>query len=831
MTDDSVTGYLARGWSIVALHGITPEGRCTCEPRRDGRPCDTAGKHPLYENWTRIPIREPGVWQAIAGWRAERGIATNVGLATGRASGVFALDVDPKNGGLETLKAYEAKGWTLPPTWEQRTGGAGLHCLFSMPGDFEPTNATGSLGPGLDIRGTGGQIVLAPSVTDKGVYAILRDETPWAAPWWLLDAIRPAPYSPREPASHNPATVDARAAAYAARALDGLLSDLRHELSSRNSVAFRVACRIHELLNAGWLDYDEALDAYLSAAEHASGNKPDPFPESEARAVWENAAHRTMDKAAELPPSTLGGTALDFPAPLTGASGSSGLSTTDQSIPSSPAFFAAPGEAPATTSATWPDASATAPSLNLPPEFWAARPVLKQIQLAAHSRLVSADVMLHSLLTRLSALWPHQVRLDTQILSPASANLFTAVVGPTGAGKSAGVGLARRLLDRPHWLAAEDYADDRPLGSGEGMSEVYMGQKTITKTDEHGTALQDTKGAVKTEKVRAQVRHNALLHADEGEVLAKVMERQGATLGVELRRAWSGGTIGQSNGRSETTRVIEGGRYSMGLVIGFQLNTVQRLLTADETTSGTTQRFLFCWALDPSIPRERIPDPGPLRDVWPTPAGEGADPGTPWLMPPGRAGAEVDLRPVTFEQSILDRLWAERYDRATTMPEADEELASQGPVTIVKLSALLAYLDGSRRNVTEEDWRLATMVWEASCRVRDYAIETGRRAAGKALAADRERHAAREAHASVAKLDAVELRELERVERVAQTIARYVQGRDEPSTRRQVQSCVSSRDKGVSAPGRVTAALTLCVERLWVCVDGEAYAPGSVKIN
>ena len=822
MSDDSVSGYLARGWSVVALHGITPAGLCTCEPRRDGEPCPVPGKHPLYENWQRIPIRELGVWQAIAGWRADRAIATNIGLATGRPSGVFALDVDPKNGGLETLREYEAKGWTLPPTWEQRTGGGGLHCLFSMPGDFEPTNATGSLGPGLDIRGTGGQIVIAPSVTNLGTYEVLRDEVPWAAPWWLLDAIRPAPYSQREPVAHNPVALDTRAAAYAARALAGLLADLAHELSSRNSVAFRVACRIHELLNAGWLDYDVAQDAYLQAAEQASGNKPDPFPESEARAVWENAAHRTMDKAAELPPSTMGGTALDFPQTLTGASGSSGSSTTDQNTSSSPAFFAVPGSAQTTSFDSSPGASATGPDLNLPPEFWAARPVLKQIQLAAHSRLVSADVMLHSLLTRLSALWPHQVRLDTQILSPASANLFTAVVGPTGAGKSAGVGLARRLLDRPHWLGPDDYADDRPLGSGEGMSEVYMGQKTVTKVDEHGVALQDTKGAVKTEKVRAQVRHNALLHADEGEVLAKIMERQGATLGVELRRAWSGGTIGQSNGRSETTRVIEGGRYSMGLVIGFQLNTVQRLLTADETTSGTTQRFLFCWALDPSIPRERIPDPGPLRDVWPAPAGGEGAADLVWLAPPGKGGQEADLRPVIFEQSILDRLWAERYDRATTMPEADEELGSQGPVTVVKLSALLAYLDGSRRNVTEEDWRLATMVWDASCRVRDYAIETGRAAAGKAAAARRAAYAEQEQEAEVRRLDVRQSAEDLKIVKVARWAARYVLDR-QPSTAGAIRHDAAGRNRPL-----LTEALEYACASGWLALEVDTYRVGPV---
>ena len=138
MTDDSVTGYLARGWSVVALHGVR-QGVCTCER---GQACENAGKHPLYRNWQKVPIRDIGQWLAIVSWRAEREIPTNVGLATGRASGVFALDVDPKNGGFDTLRDYESRGWRLPPTWEQKTGGSGLHCLFTMPKDFEPTTAT-----------------------------------------------------------------------------------------------------------------------------------------------------------------------------------------------------------------------------------------------------------------------------------------------------------------------------------------------------------------------------------------------------------------------------------------------------------------------------------------------------------------------------------------------------------------------------------------------------------------------------------------------------------------------------------------------------------------
>jgi hypothetical protein len=795
MTDDSVSGYLARGWSVVALHGVI-NGACTCGSTE---PDHGAGKHPLYRNWPKIPIRELGVWQHVAA----RGQPTNVGLATGRTSGVFALDFDPKN--VLDQAAVFAIINALPATWSQRTGSGGMHWLFRMPDDFEPTNRTGLLPKGLDIRGTGGQIVIAPSVTDKGAYAILRGVEPLGAPAQLLDAIRPPAYEPRPaPSDQQPGPqLDKRTAAYAGTARDAVLKQLREESSTRNEQAYRTACRLHELINAGWLDYDDTYDAYLEACEQASGNKPEPFGQVEANQVWTNAAHRTAAEVATLPPSMMGGTRLDFPGTLE-APGSS----TDPGTPSSLPYFANPGEVPQTSSAT---SNLTDQGLNLPPEFWASRPVLKHIQMAAHSRLVSADVLLHSILVRLSALWPHEVRLDTGVATPASANLTVAVIGPSGAGKTSGIGLARRILPAPGWLDRETFADDRPLGSGEGMSEVYMGYRRVPIEQPPDDPLTPGPAKVKLEKVRMQVRHNALLHADEGEALAKMMERQGATVAVELRRAWSGGTIGQSNGTKETTRVVEEGRYSMGLIIGFQLNTVQQLLASVE--AGTVQRFLFCWALDPSVPRERLPDPGALQGIWP--------PAVPLEGSLVNPGPEVDLRKVTFSPAILDEIWEARFGRVTTMPETMEDLTSHRSVTLVKLSALLAYLDCGRRNVTDEDWRLAGMVWDASCRVRDYAIETGRQAAGKAV---RDRSAAHSAQ-ELAVDEARAARERQHVEeRVALAVTRLVQQYGP-----QTAGAIRRRSYSPDRP-RVADALILAVERGWLAERGTLYAQGETHV-
>lgn len=784
MTDDSVVGYLARGWSVVALHSVV-QGVCTC-----GTPgCPNPGKHPLYKNWQRIPIRDQGVWQHVSA----RPLPTNVGIATGRSSGVFALDFDPKNviDSRAVLDVIDA----LPPTWSQQTGSGGRHWLFLMPADFEPTNSTGRLPKGLDIRGTGGQIVASPSITDKGAYVVLTDVPAAPPPQLLLDLIRPPAYTPRPPTAPGPVT-DARGAAYAERAREGLLIDLRNEHATRNEQAYRVACRLHELLNAGWLDYDITYDAYLEACEQASANKPgDPFPQAEADRVWQNAAHKTQDKTAELPPSSLGATPLDFPA----ARADDGFSL---DLPFGPS-----------TDQTAPPAAEA--SLNLPPEFWAARVGLKHIQLAAHSRLVSADVALYSMLARLAALWPHEVRINNGVKNGASANLFVSVVGPSGSGKTSGIGVARGLLSRPPWLDVSAFADDRPLGTGEGIAESYMGSKSVRKLDEFGVPLQDKTGAFKLEKVRGQILHNALVHADEGEAMAKLLERSGATVAETLRRAWVGETLGQSNGSAETTRIIREGRYSLGMIIGFQPETAQPVL--NDIAPGTPQRFLWCWALDPSIPEEDVPDPGPVRDVWPA----SGDDGNAWII--GAVGG--DLRPVTFDQAITDELkpLLRGVSKGTLILPP---LEAHFPLMLVKVATLLAYLDGGRRHVDTSDWALAKTIWATSRRVQDHLMAYGRELLGKASAAKRAAHAAQEVEADQAKTVARDERQAASEERVAIQMARALQTGGATLTLSGLKHKSAPRDRALAAQ-----AVSVVLERQWaVLTDDGRYAPGPVRL-
>jgi hypothetical protein len=89
----------------------------------------------------------------------------NIGLACGAVSGVLAVDVDPRNGGDKSLAVLAANGRVLPPCPRQRTGNHGWHYLFKA--DPRIGCSKGRLGPGIEIKSTGGYILVAPSWTAK----------------------------------------------------------------------------------------------------------------------------------------------------------------------------------------------------------------------------------------------------------------------------------------------------------------------------------------------------------------------------------------------------------------------------------------------------------------------------------------------------------------------------------------------------------------------------------------------------------------------------------------------------------------------------------------
>lgn len=352
------------------------------------------------------------------------------------------------------------------------------------------------------------------------------------------------------------------------------------------------------------------------------------------------------------------------------------------------------------------DPSAANPGL-LPDDFYEARRVFRHIRQAAHSKACSGDVLFYSTLARLSGMISHHIRAETGIGGRASLNIFAAVVGNSGTGKSTGSSLNRVLTPSPD----EDFRDGLPVGSGEGIAEAFMG----TVEEETGEVRKSRGGAETpvTRRVRKQVRHNAYFYVDEGQTIAKLGERNGSVLGETLRRAAVGETLGQTNASEERTRYVAAGSYNLGLLVGFQPSTAVPVL-ADAST-GTPQRFLWAWADDPSIPDLSPGWPGAFDD----------HPGH--IQPSG----PVDI---TFPLRVRTALWKERVARARGELEVPE-LDGHAGLIKVKVAGLLALLDGGRMAVNDEDWQLAEVVWKASCAVRDALVVRAQREA----AAERQR--------------------------------------------------------------------------------------------
>jgi Bifunctional DNA primase/polymerase, N-terminal/Phage integrase family len=101
-------------WRVVTLHNLTSDGACTCQEWRDSQgagECGTKGKHPRFKGFVGLATCDE---KQIRQWWAKCPDA-NVGLITGKGSRIFALDVDPRNGGNDSFAALIYKHGPLFP--------------------------------------------------------------------------------------------------------------------------------------------------------------------------------------------------------------------------------------------------------------------------------------------------------------------------------------------------------------------------------------------------------------------------------------------------------------------------------------------------------------------------------------------------------------------------------------------------------------------------------------------------------------------------------------------------------------------------------------------
>jgi len=176
---DAAINYASRGWAVFPVHNPNHLGHCSC---RKGSICRDAGKHPRTKHGVRDATGDEKI--IIDWWR--RWPEANVGLAMGEASGMVCLDIDPRHGGDKSLRELIERHGELPATARVETGGGGAHIFFALPG-APCGNSSGVLGPGIDVKTTGGYVVAAPSLHASGRrYRWTSELDPASMPDWLL---------------------------------------------------------------------------------------------------------------------------------------------------------------------------------------------------------------------------------------------------------------------------------------------------------------------------------------------------------------------------------------------------------------------------------------------------------------------------------------------------------------------------------------------------------------------------------------------------------------------------------------------------------------------
>jgi len=153
--------YAGKGFAVVPMHTVV-NGKCSCSK---GAKCPSPGKHPRNLNG----VNGASTSKAQVGkWWNEYPRAS-IGIACGTKSNIFALDIDPRNGGQETLHRLIEKLGKLNSTVVSSTGGGGTHHIFKLPKFKIRKDSQGKVfGAGVDVVSDGAIIIVPPSVHASG---------------------------------------------------------------------------------------------------------------------------------------------------------------------------------------------------------------------------------------------------------------------------------------------------------------------------------------------------------------------------------------------------------------------------------------------------------------------------------------------------------------------------------------------------------------------------------------------------------------------------------------------------------------------------------------
>jgi hypothetical protein len=235
------------------------------------------GKRPLVA-WRTESSTDP---EAVAsmGWAA----ATGIGVDCGK-SGLVVVDIDDLDAVPELTTQL---GWdpTEDETLISRTGRGGLH-LFYRAGSTEVKNSASRVVQGIDIRGSGGFVVIPPSAHESGNrYEWVSEHEPAPIPERMVELFN---YREERVVEQTAAVIHEKwgLAALAAYAHDIETS----QPGTRNEMLNRCAFLTFGIVKGGHLHYEVAWARLRAAGLHVGLSSSEV--EGTLRSAWESAVPR-----------------------------------------------------------------------------------------------------------------------------------------------------------------------------------------------------------------------------------------------------------------------------------------------------------------------------------------------------------------------------------------------------------------------------------------------------------------------------------------------------------------------------------------------------------
>jgi Bifunctional DNA primase/polymerase, N-terminal/AAA domain/Primase C terminal 1 (PriCT-1) len=233
-------------------------------------------KKPAIQAWQHAATADES---RIRQW-FEQSPACNIGIVL---DGKSAADVDPRNGGAESLTALiEAANLKSYPTLIAETASGGYHLIFEIPDGIHLKSGSHVFGQGIDLKTGSGAYLVAPGSTIKdnpeyphcdGEYRWAKDRPIHVMPQELIDLAKQAKQSQKSKAAGKRLVEeDEWAVARAERHIENEAAEATQ--GSRNPTAYKVAARLYDfgVSKATCLDMlakwtDEKCDTPLDLAE------------------------------------------------------------------------------------------------------------------------------------------------------------------------------------------------------------------------------------------------------------------------------------------------------------------------------------------------------------------------------------------------------------------------------------------------------------------------------------------------------------------------------------------------------------------------------------